>query len=347
MLFSPRIGTNALARLCRRLGTALEAGIDVRTVCAREAERPAGPASRSRLRWVSQAVNEGDSLTEGLAACEDFFPPLVREMTEVGEKTGHLAEIFLRLAEHYEEQIRLRRLFLASITWPMIELAFAILVVGFLIWIMGMIGQRHDRQIDPLGFGLVGNEGLAIYVTFLTVVAAALFFLFHCIHRGVVWTDPIQRAVLSVPVLGKALETICLARVAWSLHLTMDAGMPLRQALPLSLRSARNARYTGHIPSIDATITSGSPIHEAFAQTGGYPREFLDTIQVGEQTGNLVESMGHLSRQYHERAAAALETLTKFAGFGVWVIVAALITVVIFQIFIRGYLGLINEALEL
>jgi len=332
MLFSPRISTNALARLCRRLGTALEAGIDVRTVCAREAERSIGPAVRSRLGRVSDAVNKGDSLTEGLAACEDFFPPLVREMTEVGEKTGHLAEIFLRLAEHYEEQIRLRRLFLSSIAWPMIQLTVAILVVGFLIWIMGVIGQRGDMQIDPLGFGLVGNRGLAIYVTFLAVIGSAIALLIHCIRRGVVWTEPIQRAVLQIPVLGKALETICLARLAWSLHLTLSAGMDLRQALRLSLRSARNARYTDHIGPVDATIVAGSPIHEAFARTGQYPNEFLDTIRVGEQTGNLAESMELLSRQYHERADAALKTLTMLGGFAVWGAIAAIIIVLIFRL---------------
>ena len=78
---------------------------------------------------------------------------------------------------------------------------------------------------------------------------------------------------------------------------------------------------------------SRSPIHEAFARTGQYPNEFLDTIRIGEQTGNLAESMALLSRQYHERADVALKTLTMLAGFGVWAAIAAIIIVLIFRLF--------------
>lgn len=335
MLFSPRIKTRELARLCRRVGISLEAGVDVRTVWAREVERHSGSAARARFRSISEAVNRGDSLAEAVAATEDFFPPLFCEMIQVGEKAGKLGEMFTRLADQYEEQISLQRLFLGAITLPLLELSAAVLIIAGYIWVLSILEL-------PTPFGL----GLSSYAVWVAVVVAGLVFIVHCIRRGVVWTEPIQRAVLLVPVLGKALETICLARLAWSMNLTLGAGMEVRQALRLSLRSARNPRYLGHIPSIDATIAGGNSIYEAFAKVAGYPREFLDTIQVGEQTGNLVESMGHLSGQYRERADAAVKTLTKLAGFGVWVIVATMITALIFQIFTQVYLAPINEALQ-
>ena len=49
------------------------------------------------------------------------------------------------------------------------------------------------------------------------------------------WVRPLQRAVMGVPVLGPALQTLALARIAWSMHLTMNAGMEVRKALRLSL----------------------------------------------------------------------------------------------------------------
>jgi type II secretory pathway component PulF len=159
-----------------------------------------------------------------------------------------------------------------------------------------------------------------------------------------VWTQPIQRAVLRLPFLGSVVETVCLARLAWTLHLTFNAGMDVRRALRISLESARNARYTDQIPEMESSIRRGTSLFETFAAAGDYPPEFLDTLRVGEQTGKVVESMEHLSRQYRDRAAVALGTLTMLAGFAVWAMVAVVIIILIFRIF-SFYLGTIQDAL--
>lgn len=345
MLFSARITLGQLAGLCRRLAISLEAGIDVRTVWAREAQRPAHPACRKRLRTVSQRVHQGDSLGEALAATGDYFPLLFRELAVVGEQTGHLSECFAQLADHYEGQLRLRRMFLAAIAWPALQLAVALLVVGFLIWIMGLIADITGQPVDILGFGLVGNAGLAVYVSFLAVIGAVLVVFVRAAGRGMLWTQPVQLLLARLPVLGPVLQTLALARLAWSLHLTLDTGMDLRRGLALSLQSTRNAYFTQQIPRIDKAIAAGESLHEAFRRCGVFPPEFLDALHAGEQAGRVVETMRLLSRQYQDRAQAAVKVLTMLAGFAVWAVIAALIIFLIFRIF-SFYLGAINDALR-
>ncbi len=128
------------------------------------------------------------------------------------------------------------------------------------------------------------------------------------------------------------------------MHVTLGAGMDVRRALKLSLRSTQNARYTDQIPAIDAEIEAGQSIYEAFSRAGGYPVEFLDTLAVGEQSGKVVESMGHLARQYQAQARLALGTLTVLGGWAVWAAVAAIIIVLIFRIF-SFYIGAITGAM--
>jgi type IV pilus assembly protein PilC len=345
MLFSPRISTKQLAILCRRLAISLEAGIDVRKVWAREAERPVGIVARRRLCTVSEAVEQGDSLSEALKATGDYFPELFRELVAVGEYSGHLSECLAQLAEHYEGQIRLRRIFLAAIAWPVFQLVVSLVVVGFLIWVMGVIGNMTGTRIDILGFGLVGNSGLAVYMSILAVIGAVLFGFLYAIQRGVLWVAPVQIALMRVPMLGQVLQTLALARLAWSLHLTLDTGMQLRRALKLSLNSTQNAFFTRHDRSIDRSVASGNALCEAFGQTDAFPLEFLDALQTGEQAGRTVETMEILSRQYQERAQAATRILTMLAGFAVWGLIAVLIILLIFRIF-SFYLGAINSALN-
>ena len=344
MFFSPRIPLKPLVGLCRRLSTALEAGIDVRIVWSREADRARGHL-QCHLRTIAEAVNRGDTLADALVATGDFFPALFREMVELGEQTGHVDTVLDQLAEHYENQAGMRRTFWGAITWPLVQLGLAVLIVGFLIWIMGVIHDATGSQaIDILGLGLVGNQGLAIYVVFVAGIGALVWLVVRAVCRGLVWTRPIQRVMLRVPGIGNPLRTIALARLAWSMHVTINAGMDIRRALKLSLRSTQNARYTDHIPAIDAEISAGNSIHEAFSRTGDYPTDFLDTLAVGEQSGDLDESMRHLARQYQQQARAAMAALTILAGWVVWAAVAALIIILIFRIF-SFYLGAIGGAI--
>ncbi len=345
MLFSARMSLRNRAALCRRLSTALTAGIDIRKVLAREAQQARNAAARRRLAEVSSAVAQGESLTAAVDATGDYFPPLFREMVEVGEQTGHLGEIFGQLAEHYENQVQLRRTFLGAITWPIIQLTIALAVIGLLIWLAGVIGRMGDKPIDFLGLGLVGERGLTIYLAILAVAAALLFVLIRAANRGLIFVRPLQRAIFRVPVLGPSLQTLALSRLAWSMHLTMNAGMDLRKALRLSLRNSGSVRYTDAAEAIDATIAEGNSIYESFYEAGCFPADFLDSVQVGEESGKLVESMALLSRQYQEQARAALSTLTMLAGFAVWGLVAILIICLIFRLF-SFYLGVLNGALN-
>jgi type II secretory pathway component PulF len=343
MLFYPRISTRDLAHLCRRLAISVEAGIDARTIWAKETQRAKGPL-RGRLAIISRSINEGESLREALTGTGDFFPVLFREMVDVGEQTGKLDAIFNQLAENCQERLKLRRQFWAVITWPLVELIAAVAAIGFLIWIMGVIrGANQDQgDFDPLGLGLYGNRGLTIYLAFVFTVAALVWLTIHAISRGLAWVRPIQRAVMKIPMLGKALETLALARLAWSLSVTVQSGMEIRRALKLSLASTNNAMYTDKIETIDKEIEQGNSIFEAFFQAACFPADFLDALAVGEQSGKLEESMAGLSRQYQDQARFALKTLNTVAAFLVWMLIAAIIIMMIFRL-ASSYFGVINQ----
>jgi len=347
MLFSIRISTRELARLCRRLATSLEAGIDVRTVWVREAKQALGPTARARFRPVSEAVNRGESLSDALSYTGDYLPPLFRELADVGEQTGHLAEAFAQLAEHYEFQLKLGRVFLVAMIWPLLELGIAIVAVGILIYVLGLIGQSKEMTFDVLGLGLGADLSLLAYVILVATAGLLVAATIYAVRRGLVWTHPVQRAVLRVPVLGKALQSLALARLAWSLHLTLSSGMDIRRAVRLSVRSTRNVRYTGGLRSIESAIASGDSLYEAFVETCAYPDTFLDSLQVGEQTGKLDEVMARLARQYRNEAETAMKILGVFGFFAAFGIIALIIIVVVIRLFTLLYLGPINEALDM
>lgn len=346
-----RLSLKDAAHLCRRLATSLEAGVDIRRVFSREAAGR-GSSLPKQLEPVAQRIAQGYSLGDALEATGDYFPPLFRELGEVGEKTGKLPEVFRRLADNYDHQLLLRRNFRAAIAWPVLQLVAAICVVGFLIWVMGFIGSMTNSEpLNPLGIRiggkpLVGSRGLAIYIGFLVSVAGVLIVIVQGAKRGVGWGAPLERVLYAIPMLGKNVRTLVLARFAWALEMTLEAGMNVLEALPLSLRTTQSPGLRALSDQVVQGLRRGDEIHEVLAETKSFPRDLLDAIEVGERAGRLPETMAVLSRQYQEQARYALTALTTLAGFGVWLLVAGIIILVVFRIFTQAYLSPINEALE-
>jgi type II secretory pathway component PulF len=348
MLFSPRARNRDLAELCRRLAISLESGIEVRKVFARESEGRTSGALRSRLQIVQQRVAAGQSIAEGLDLTGDYFPKLFRELVKVGEQTGHLDQVFRHLAQHYEHQEMMRKEFISSITWPLMQLFISVCVIGLVIWVSGLIDGKdfNGKDIDILGFGLKGASGALTYFHIVAWIVIGVIILIQCIKRGVFWVRPLQRMIIHVPYLGTALETMAVARFAWSLHLTTESGMGLLKALPLCLQTMQNARYSDHIAPIVAGVQRGDTLTETLSSTGVFPVRFLDAVEVGEQSGRLPETMELLSDQYQDESRRAIKVVMQVAS---WLVALAVMGFIVFFIFriASFYLGMINDAMKM
>lgn len=345
MFLQPQLSNKALTELCHRLAVETDSGIDTRRTWQREAEMARG-RFRPAMSEVRDAVARGDDLATALSRTGSVFPPLFLELVHVGEETGTLGRVFHRLESHYRRQVQAERIFLGAIAWPLLELAFSILVVGVLIWILGMIPTRGGEPIDPLGFGLVGTRGLIVYTAFICSLGLCIALLVVAVKRGRLWTRPLQRAVMRLPGIGAALRKIALARLSWALHLAMNVEMDLRRVMPLVLRATGNDYYVRHTDQVVADVAAGRPLHEALGRSGAFPAGFLDALAVAEESGRVVESMERLSNRYEEEAETAIKALAVSFGILVAALVMGIIILMIFRL-AGFYIGTLNEAVEL
>lgn len=345
ILSSIRLGE--LAELSGRLAVSLEAGVDIRQILARESTAHLRPRLREELGAVKQAVDRGTSLAEALESRGDFFPPMFRQLVAVGEEAGRLSDVLRRMAEHYELRLRLRREFLAAIAWPAVQLGLAVGVLGLAILVMGFLPPMPDtgKPFDIFGLGLYGFSGMMTFFAIVAGLVAGAVALGIAIQRGLAWTAGVQRALAAVPGLGRALQTLALARLTWALQLTLDAGMDVLRAVPLALRASAHAPYIEQSETLVRALRGGRDLTGAMADTRAFPGDFLDAVQVGEESGRLPEQLEVLAREYQDQARHALNVITRLAAVAVWLIVAAAIIVFIF----RGaltYINIINGAVR-
>jgi type II secretory pathway component PulF len=334
------ISTRSLINLSQRLGTALRAGIDVRRAWELETRHSSGPL-RERLDAIRQRVATGDPVADAMRDLDGYFPPMFVQMVEVGEITGKLDEVLLRLAEHYEHQQQMKRNFWLGVAWPLFELAFSVAIIGFLIFILGVIGSGQTI------FGIPMGAGTAI-VWFLGcgLVAGAIALAAHALVRGWLGPQPVLVA-MKVPVLGKCLESLALSRLTWSLALSLDSGMDARRAAELSIKAAQNPYYESSLARVTGGIRANREFHESFRDSGVFPEEFVNQLEVAEMAGATTESLLRLAKEYEDRARTAMRVLTAIATVLVMMLVFGVIIFAIFTLFFQLYMKPINEALEM
>ena len=337
-----KITHTQLASMFRRLVTSYKAGIDIKTAYRRETEI-GSTTYRVRSKLVLDEISNGKMVGEAMQAANGFFPDLAVSVVTAGEKGGRLEQAFERLASHYENLVKFRNNFLLSIAWPMFELAFAILVIGLLILILGyLVG---DEAANWFGMGSAMANFL-FYVGCVTGVLLSVGFLIVGVKNGWFGTLPMQIA-RRVPLVGKTIEALSLSRFAWTLSISENAGMSALEMTRMALNSTENYFYKRLVEPVRQSIQKGNPFSAAFRKTEAFPDDFLIYVENGETAGELAESMERASIDLQNRAEANLKLIGTIGFVCTFVLVAAVIGTVVITMAQKLYIDPINEMINL
>ena len=94
----------AISQVTRTLGTLLASGVPILQALQIVRDTAGNKVIVNALQMVHDAVKEGESMTDPLAA-SGVFPPMVVSMVQVGEETGALAEMLTRIANTYDDEV--------------------------------------------------------------------------------------------------------------------------------------------------------------------------------------------------------------------------------------------------
>jgi type IV pilus assembly protein PilC len=121
----------AISRFARTLGTLVTSGVPILQALNITRET-AGNASIARaISQVHDSVKEGESIVQPLEASR-VFPPMVISMVDVGEETGKLPEMLLKIADVYDDEVDNAVAAITSMLEP-IMIVFLALIVGTIV----------------------------------------------------------------------------------------------------------------------------------------------------------------------------------------------------------------------
>jgi type IV pilus assembly protein PilC len=131
-VFGRLIGQAALARFARSLGTAYSAGVPLLDALGTVAGACGGDLQQQSVLRLRQSMANGQGLHQAMAT-EPMFPPLLIQLTAIGESSGTLDQMLDKAASHYEEQVSQALDQLTSLLEPAIVAVLGVLVGGLVV----------------------------------------------------------------------------------------------------------------------------------------------------------------------------------------------------------------------
>src|SRR5215471_763889 len=121
----------AISRFARTLGTLVTSGVPILQALNITRETAGNAAIARAIARVHDSVKEGESIVQPLEASKTF-PPMVVSMVDVGEETGKLPEMLLKIADVYDDEVDNAVAALTSMLEP-IMIVFLAVIVGTIV----------------------------------------------------------------------------------------------------------------------------------------------------------------------------------------------------------------------
>ena len=130
-LFGDLLKKSSISRFSRTLGTLVTSGVPILQALNITRDTAGNEVVADAVSKVHDAVKEGASIVQPLEA-SGVFPPMVISMVDVGEETGQLPEMLLKIAEVYDDEVDNAVEGLTSLLEPIMIVVLA-LIVGTIV----------------------------------------------------------------------------------------------------------------------------------------------------------------------------------------------------------------------
>jgi len=149
-VLGPVITKVAIARFTRTLGTLVSSGVPILQALSIVKETSGNVIVANAVAAVHESVKEGETITAPLEA-SNVFPPMVISMVDVGEQTGALPEMLMKIADTYDEEVDNAVAAMTSLLEPIMIVILAVIVGSIVIALFLPLIDLIDKLGNPEG----------------------------------------------------------------------------------------------------------------------------------------------------------------------------------------------------
>ena len=299
----------------RQLYTLLKSGVPIMRGLAGLQESATSKPFARVIRDLRESLDSGRELSAAMRRHPEIFDNFYLSMVRVGEMTGRLEDVFLRLFDHLEFDREMRNRVKSAIRYPtfvIIAMIIAIAVVNvFVIPQFQKVFDSFHTQLPLVTRMLVGFSQFTVHYWPLIFVLVAVALVGA---RTWVGTEKGRyewdRRKLRLPIAGKIILKGTMARFARSFALASRSGVPIVQGLTTVSQTVDNAYLCARIEQMRDGVERGESILRTANAAGVFTPIVLQMIAVGEETGSIDDLMDEIAQMYEREVDYELKTLS-------------------------------------
>jgi general secretion pathway protein F len=303
-----------LATFVRELATAIQAGLPLINALRTIARQGRSKSQKAILTTIIEEVEQGRSLADAFDACDGAFGELIVNMVRAGEASGRLGDVLTQAAELLDREVKLRRAILSATLYPMILLlliviAIVIVVVKIVPDVIATIGTEIEL---PLPTRVVQGVADIIGGYWWVIVPAIVLSVLGARHW---YLQPETRIrvdgfLLRVPVLGRLLRDVAVARFTRTLGTLTGAGVPVLQSLRITKGTLGNKAMESVVDEVTEQVSAGRTIADPMERSGYFPPMLVQIVNLGERSGRLDEMLDQAAGAFEDRTELSLKLFT-------------------------------------
>ena len=310
----PKVQPVDLLLFSRQLHTLLKAGVPILRALAGLQESAPSVRMRQTLQQVRTSLGSGLDLSMAFAQHTKVFDSFYVALVRVGEMTGRLEEVFLRLFHHIEFEMYMGQQIKSALRYPMFvmaAMAAGVTIINVMVIpAFATVFKSFGAELPLATRILMATSRFTIDYGWLLVAGsvAGVWLLRRWIAAPLgrlAW----DRMKLRLPLAGKIIRKGMLARFARSFALSLKSGVPVEQALSVVAQTVENTHIAQKVEGMRESVERGESILRSAAAAGVFTSIVLQMIAVGEETGAVDELMEEVADLYTNEVQYELKTL--------------------------------------
>ena len=314
-LTSTRITLDDRLLFSRQMYTLLKSGVPIMRALAGLQEAARSVAMAKVIQDVRASLDSGRDLSSSLRRHPAVFSQFFVSMVRVGEMSGSLEEVFLRLFNHLEFEKDMKERVQQALRYPtfvLVAMAVALVIINlFVIPAFSKLFAGLKAELPPLTQLLIQFSNLTVhYWPLLLGLAIAVVMGFRVYTATPGGRYNWDKLKLRLPLAGSIIEKVTMARFARSFAISLKSGMSMVQTLTVLTQVVDNAYIAQRIDQMREGVERGESVLRTARATGVFTPIVLQMLAVGEEAGALDDLMREIADMYQREIDYELKGLS-------------------------------------
>lgn len=294
---------------------------------------------RKMIEDIDAKIKGGSSFSVALLDYKSIFSKLYISLVKSGEASGKLGEILLRLADNLEKEREFKSKLKGALVYPVIVIIgmFVVMFIMVTFVLPKLLGLYKDFNVElPLSTKVliaVSSFSTQFWPLVLVMIFIGSYFAKKYLSTKA-GKNSFDKFTLKLPVFGRIISISALVESTRTLAILISSGISILEALSIVVDATENSVYQQAFLTVSHKVEKGLSLGTALGQEGIFPPILVQMSQVGEQTGNLHDTLFRLSKYFEMESEMATKTMTTLIeplilvvlGVGVGFLVMSVIT---------------------